>query len=137
MLNLTPLYTFVPKKVISVSDSREFDSRVKVVCVFHDFSSLFCLDLCSIGFWFGKVFMVTHAKSFFARGFSLMTSAFGQRSVGLQPTPKYPTAREKNPLVTRVRFNTTLSQYLVFYSGHEDVSKSNGHLRSHGCSMSL
>ena len=50
-------------------------------------------------------------------------------------TPKHPAAPEKNPLVTRVRFNTTLSQYrLVFYSGHSDVSKSNGHLCSHGCS---
>ena len=50
-------------------------------------------------------------------------------------TPKHPAAPEKNPLVTRVRFNTTLCQYrLVFYSGHSDVSKSNGHLCSHGCS---
>ena len=39
--------------------------------------------------------------------------------LGLVPaTPKHPAAPEKNPLVTRVRNNTTLSQYLVFYSGH-------------------
>ena len=59
---------------------------------------------------FGKVFIVTHAKSVFSRGFGaspLVTSAFGQRSVGLQP--RHPAARNKNPLVTTVRFNTTLS----------------------------
>ena len=93
-------------------------------------------------FRFGKVFIVTEVKRFFFLRFfraasPLVTSAFGQRSVGLQQTPKHSTAREKNPLVPRVRFNTTLSQYLVFYSGHEDVSKRNGHLCSHGCSMGL
>ena len=74
------------------------------------------------GFQFGKVFIVTHAKSFFLAASPLVTSAFGQRSVGLQPTPKHPAARKKNPLVTRARFNTTVFQYLVFYSGHEDCN---------------
>ena len=70
-------------------------------------------------FRFGKVFIVTHVKRFFFLRFfraasPLVTSTFGQRTVGLQPTPKHSNAREKNPLVPRVRFNTTLSQYLVF-----------------------
>ena len=73
-------------------------------------------------FRFGKVFIVTHVERFFFLRFfraasPLVTSAFGRRSVSLQPTPKRPkhsNAREKNPLVPRVRFNTTLSQYLVF-----------------------
>ena len=119
-------------------------------------SSLFCLNLCSIGKthrqyifsktavqlpWTprdflcavsdGKVFIVNHAKSLFfscfSPGFALVTSAFGQRYVGLHPKPKQPAAPKKNPLVTWVWFNTTLSQYLVFYSGHEDVSTSSVH----------
>ena len=85
-----------------------------------------------------KPFKVTRVKSFFSRVFA--SSDFW--SFCLLPkicwpavTPKHPAAPEKNPLVTRVRFNTTLSQYRqVFYSGHSDVSKSNGHLCSHGCS---
>ena len=89
-----------------------------------------CLRIC---FRFGKVFIVTRAISFFFLKSFLavlpqVTSAFGQRSACLQPKLKHPAAREKNPLVSRVRFNTTLSQCLVFYCGHEDVSKSNGHL---------
>ena len=54
-----------------------------------------------------------------------MTGGFTSSDFCLRPkicwpaaTPKHPAAPEKNPLVTRVRFNTTLSQYLVFYSGH-------------------
>ena len=75
------------------------------------------------GFLFGKIFIVTHMESFFLAALPPVTSAFSQRSVGLQPTPKHPAACEKNPLVsTSVWFNTTLSQYLVFY---QDVSKSN------------
>ena len=91
------------------------------------------------GLRFGKVFIVTHMKAFFLPfslvASTLVTSAFGQRSVGLQPTLKPPTTCKKNPLVTR--FNTTLSQYLVFYLSHEEVSKSNGLLCSHGCSTGL
>ena len=51
LVPLTPLYAFVWQE----SDlcfwhlSREFDSRVKVICLFHDLSSLFCLVLCSTG----------------------------------------------------------------------------------------
>ena len=131
------------------------------------FSSLFCLNLCFIGKthrqyifsrtavqlpWMPRDFLCalsasvkslywTTRKAFFLEFFlpasPLVTSAFGQRSVGLQPTPRLPAAPKKNPLVTRVRFNTTLSQYLVSYSGHEDVSKSNVHRCSHGCSMGL
>ena len=140
--------------------SREFDS----ICLFHNFSSLFCLGsigkthrqyifsktavqlawvpgdfLCAVS-GLVKPFKVTRVKSFFSRVFA--SSDFW--SFCLLPkicwpaaTPKHPAAPEKNPLVTRVRFITTLSQYLVFYSGHSDVSKSNGHLCSHGCSMGL
>ena len=128
------------------------------------FRSLFCLDLCSIGNthrqyttfcktasqyhwpWVPRDFLRAVSgsvkslwwptrKAFFLAALPLATSAFGQRSVGLQP--KHPAARDKNPLVTRVRFTSTLSLYWVFYSGHEDVSKRSGHLCSHGCSIGL
>ena len=129
---------------------------MKVICLFHDLSSLFS-DLSSIGKNTPSIYlfqnsgqlpfvptcrdflcpvsgMVTQAESFFLAFFvaasPLVTSAFGQRSKASRSA-----ACEKNPLVTRVWFNTT--RCLVLYSGHENVSKSNGHLRSHGCSMRM
>ena len=134
---------------------REFDS----ICLFHNFSSLFCLGsigkthrqyifsktavqlawvprdfLCAVS-GLVKPFKVTRVESFFSRGFASSDFCLRPKICWPAATPKHPAAPEKNPLVTRVRFNTTLSQYrLVFYSGHSDVSKSNGHLFSHGCS---
>ena len=82
-----------------------------------------------------KPFKVTRVESFFSRGFASSDFCLRPKICWPAATPKHPAAPEKNPLVTRVRFNTTLSQYrLVFYSGHSDVSKSNGHLFFHGCS---
>ena len=122
------------------------------------FSCLLCVDLCSIGNTRRQytIFSKTAVqypcvvsgsvksswwwptwKAFFLSASPVVTSAFDQRSVGLQPRPKHLVARDKNPLVTRVQFNTTLSLYLFFYSGDGYVSKSNGHLCSHGCSMGL
>ena len=93
-------------------------------------------DMCSLS-WETHI-SSDMCSSFFLSASPLVTSAFGQRFVGVQPRPKHPAARDKNPLVTRVWFNTILSTlYFVFYSGHGDVSKSNSHLCSHGCSMGL
>ena len=82
------------------------------------------------GFLFGKVFIVTHAKkSFFSRVYASPLVTSGQRSVGLQPTPKHPAAGEKNPLVTRVRFSTTLTMTML--------AKAAVIFFSRGCSMCL
>ena len=118
--------------------SREFDS----ICLFHNFSSLFCLGsigkthrqyifsktavqlawvprdfLCAVS-GLVKPFKVTRVESFFSRGFASSDFCLRPKICWPAATPKHPAAPEKNPLVTRVRFNTTLSQYLVFYSGH-------------------
>ena len=78
------------------------------------------------GFLFGKVFIVTHAKkSFFSRVYASPLVTSGQRSVGLQPTPKHP----KNPLVTRVRYSTTLTMTML--------AKATVIFFSRGCSMCL
>ena len=42
-------------------------------------------------------------QRFFLGASPLVPSAYGRRGVGLRPTPKIPAAREKNPLVPRVR----------------------------------
>ena len=148
--------------VISICDISALNLIVELkllaFCIIS-FSSLLCLDLCSIGNTHHQytIFSKTAVqyscvvsgsvkslwwwptrKAFFLSASPLVTSAFGQRFVGVQPRPKHPAACDKNPLVTRVWFNTILSTlYFVFYSGHGDVSKSNGHLCSHGCSMGL
>ena len=118
--------------------SREFDS----ICLFHNFSSLFCLGsigkthrqyifskivvqlawvvrdfLCAVS-GLAKPFKVTRVKSFISRGFTSNDFCLRPKICWPAATPKDPAAPEKNPLVTRVRFNTTLSRYLVFYSGH-------------------
>ena len=56
------------------------------------------------GFRFGKVFIVTHAKSFFSCGFASSDFYLRPKICWPTPTPKYPAARGKNPSVTGVRF---------------------------------
>ena len=62
------------------------------------------------GLRFGKVFIVTHMKAFFLSfslaASTLVTSAFGQRSVGLQPTLKPPTTCKKKSSGDQVQYNS-------------------------------
>ena len=103
--------------------SREFDSRVKVVCLFHNLSSLFCLDLCSIG----KTNRQYLSKTAVPRDFLYAVSGSVKSLWGPKRKAfflaKHPAAREKNPLATRVRTNTTLSQHLVSIGAFGTVSK--------------
>ena len=140
LLNLIPLYTFVSEKVISVSYILAVN--LIVLSLFHHFSSLFCLGsigkthrqyifsktavqlawvprdfLCAVSDLV-KPFKVTLVKSFFSRRLASRDFCLRPKICWPAATSKHPAAPEKNPLVTRVRFNTTLSQYLVFYSGH-------------------
>ena len=94
---------------------------MKVVCLFHTLSSPFCLDLCSIGKTHRQYIFLKQRFNYprVPRDFLYAVSGSVKSLWGPKRKAfflaKHPAAREKNPLVTRVRTNTTLSQYLVFY----------------------
>ena len=97
--NLTPLYTFVSKNVVSVSDI----SAVNLIVAWRLFA-----------------FRRNSSISFLLVSHTDMTSSINLfQKMGL------------------IGLNTALSEYFLFYFGHEDVSKGYGHFRAHGCSMGL